>query len=692
MGMWAEEATLSTMATSGTIVEDIITFATAGNGSNQPQISSGQLRLYANSSADMSTGVKGGSITFTAAEGYVISQVTLAIANDGNSNTTAGYQINGTGSWIGSANNVVKNTNYSTADNLNASTVEIANFGTTTRSNRIYITSITVKYSAKNATAYTVTFNAGTNGTCSTSSLTESSAGKGVTLPSCTANTGYKFLGWTATKDNTAIDNGLTAGATYKPSANTTLYAVYAICHTITWSVNGNTTTIAPSQVEDGANIAFPTGIEDSYGKKFVGWSANENASAATDLVSGAVAASENKTYYAVFADESGSTELTKLGSDASFTEGDNIVIVANNGGNKYMMYQETVSTSYVKYVALTEEPTYEAIIEDSKNYFTLTANSSNWYLGDDTNGYVYSSSSNNLAVVIPEEGTSMKVAFSIAWDDTKEGFSLKYGSRWLSCRTDLTGDNKYKYRLGGDGSTPIGVGYFDLYRIEDNTVYSNYTTTPQAPVPTTLTITLNAACTDGEFVYGTYSSDKAFVVPSDLIVYEVALIDGEIMKEAYETSAVVPANTGVLVAAEKGGDYSVDIETDPETLELAESVLGEDNALRPSGNGITAEEMDTDNGNCLYYRLTMQGGTKIGFWWGAADGAAFGLAANKAYLVAPKSAGAKGFAFNGTTTLIDAINASKKAEGTAYNLAGQRVNANMKGIVIINGNKYINK
>lgn len=76
-------------------------------------------------------------------------------------------------------------------------------------------------------TRYTVSFNANTNGTCSTSSLTEASEGAGVTLPTATANYGYNFLGWSTS--STATTASYSAGATYKPSANITLYAIYEV-------------------------------------------------------------------------------------------------------------------------------------------------------------------------------------------------------------------------------------------------------------------------------------------------------------------------------------------------------------------------------------------------------------------------------------------------------------------------------
>lgn len=91
----------------------------------------------------------------------------------------------------------------------------------------VYGIDVTYSEGGSTETRYTVSFNANTNGTCSTSSLTEASEGAGVTLPTATANYGYNFLGWSTS--STATTASYSAGATYKPSANTTLYAIYEV-------------------------------------------------------------------------------------------------------------------------------------------------------------------------------------------------------------------------------------------------------------------------------------------------------------------------------------------------------------------------------------------------------------------------------------------------------------------------------
>ena len=200
------------------------------------------------------------------------------------------------------------------------------------------------------------------------------------------------------------------------------------------------------------------------------------------------------------------------------------------------------------------------------------------------------------------------------------------------------------------------------------------------APEPTTATITLNAACTDGEMVYGTFSSSKAFKVSNDIIVSEIMVENGKLLVKNYASGAIVPANTGVMVSAMEGGDYTVELSSEEGT-----SVLGTDNMLKPGSEAMS--------GDCKFYRLTMHGGKTLGFFWGAAEGAAFSIAADKAYLAVPTTMAAniQGFTFSDTETGINGINAAEGKQAI-YNLQGQRVSRAVKGIYIVNGKKVIIK
>jgi hypothetical protein len=132
-------------------------------------------------------------------------------------------------------------------------------------------------------------------------------------------------------------------------------------------------------------------------------------------------------------------------------------------------------------------------------------------------------------------------------------------------------------------------------------------------------------------------------------------------------------------------------------TSDAGTSVLGDANCLRATGEGITAEEMDEADNGCVFYRLTMHNGTDLGFYWGAAEGAAFEVAANKAYMAVPKAAGSRIQGFNldgGTTTGIsDASRLTNNGEmrnDSFFNLNGQRVSQPAKGLYIKGGKKVV--
>ena len=193
------------------------------------------------------------------------------------------------------------------------------------------------------------------------------------------------------------------------------------------------------------------------------------------------------------------------------------------------------------------------------------------------------------------------------------------------------------------------------------------------------VTVTLADACTDGNKYYGTYSNSIAFVVPADLTVSSVKVEGGKLAITNYNAGDIVKANTGVLISADAAGDKTLQL-SDEEGQEISGNMLKASNV-----------EMTGDN---LFYRLTMHNGTEIGFWWGATDGAAFNLSANKAYLAVPKNVEAReGWWFDSETTGIKTVeNAASSINGEVYNLAGQRVAQPAKGLYIVNGKKVVVK
>lgn len=504
------------------------------------------------------------------------------------------------------------------------------------------------------------------------------------------ADFGYKLINWQAVEGGST--QTFTDVFTYTVgSADVAFKATFekTVYHTITWSVNGKETT---TQVADGEAITFennPVGIPDGY--VFTGWYGDEYFATDAPVYVTSATADADKTYYAVFAKSEGSKpSLVKMTMADDFAAGDKVVIVAKVDETlSYGLYQETQSNSYVKNFVFTNN--VEDIAGDDKKWLTVSdgtsADDGKWKLGDETNGYLNNSSSNNLNVDVA--GTS---EWTLEKDEANELFKIKGVSsdKYISCRSDLSGGNQYLYRMAG--GTPVGIYSFDIYKyVAGSIVYSDFRTSLTAP--TTATITLSEACKDADsFYYGTYSNSKPFVVSEDIIVAEISVIDGKLLIDEYNPGDIVPANTGVMVSSDVAGDHTVNL-----SKEAGTSILGENNMLRPTGDtGITADEMAAADANCKYYRLTMHKGTTLGFFWGAADGAAFNVAANKAYLAVPQEIAQKIQSFvigDGGTTSIDGIttDGSENAQRTVYNLQGQRVSPDAAhGLYIVNGKKVI--
>ena len=232
------------------------------------------------------------------------------------------------------------------------------------------------------------------------------------------------------------------------------------------------------------------------------------------------------------------------------------------------------------------------------------------------------------------------------------------------------------------------------------STLFSCYATASQSPVylfernddtgTQDFTVSINAACTDGKGnYYATFSAPFAFTVPSSVTVSEIGINnEGKLDIQKYAENAVIPANTGVMISSTTSGDKTFI------SAKGGTSVKGSNNRLRPACWEVTAAGMSAAASGCLYYRLTMHNGSEIGFWWGAADGAAFDLAANKAYLAVPTPNSVReGLWIDDDATGVRQIeNAELRMENSFFNLAGQRVANPTKGLYIVNGKKVIIK
>lgn len=195
-----------------------------------------------------------------------------------------------------------------------------------------------------------------------------------------------------------------------------------------------------------------------------------------------------------------------------------------------------------------------------------------------------------------------------------------------------------------------------------------------------------------GETGYATaYYGVKNLTIPEGVTATTYKVADGTntLAGTAHAAGEVIPAGEAVVLSGE-AGTYNFNVVTTTETTADA------DNELK----GTDAETALTADATKYFYELSLNANKEagsVGFYWANDDGIAFTNGAHKAYLTRTKdTTAAKISAYllnGGTVTGINDINAEEKAyDGAIYNVAGQRVNKDYKGVVIINGKKIIKK
>ena len=453
------------------------------------------------------------------------------------------------------------------------------------------------------------------------------------------AGANKEFASWSITgaipADENAEETTLTVG-----TSTITIAATFndVITHEIKWSVNGSI--VLTENVKEGNALTFAapaSGIPAGYVYK--GWvvAANKidtptdtdpSANYVTDATS-----TVDITYYCVMAVEdgvSGTATLTANWASSSTTYG-NHSYTDNMGftwtGNTQQPKENNISRIGIRNTSNSHlaSPKFPANITSIKMYTYNGSSSADKIMN------INSSADNNNA----DLGTI----------DAPKG---------VKCTIEQTATLKKDFDqfvlIPEDGS----IGFSSITVTYGSTSISNYCTT----VPTA-TVTIAAACNDGKGVYyGTYSNASAFVVPDDMTVSAVSVDgDGKLVVTPFDEGDIVKAGTGVMVSSTTSGAHTITLATGGTDID--------GNMLKGSGDAaILASAMSIAAPSCLYYRLTMHGYVEnvnpgvIGFYWGAADGASFAIAANKAYLAVPEAQAAKmsGFAFDDTTTGINGV------------------------------------
>lgn len=172
---------------------------------------------------------------------------------------------------------------------------------------------------------------------------------------------------------------------------------------------------------------------------------------------------------------------------------------------------------------------------------------------------------------------------------------------------------------------------------------------------------------------YATYSADYAVSYSElGLTAYTLTVDETNKTVTAKAFTGVVPAGKAVLVKGTENTTYTLT----PATTE---------------GDATFATDLQTGatTANGTQYGFTSKFGTPAF----AQVQSGQEIPAKKGYIVLSGTLAAKySICFDDEATGIHTIEAASAANGAMYNLAGQRVDKAYKGIVIVNGKKYLNK
>ena len=212
------------------------------------------------------------------------------------------------------------------------------------------------------------------------------------------------------------------------------------------------------------------------------------------------------------------------------------------------------------------------------------------------------------------------------------------------------------------------------------------------------LTVTLSSAG------YATFfNASNNFKLPAGLSALVITSESGQAL--IYKTIAsgdaggIIPKGVPVILVSNSrtGGTYTLTSTTEGASYTGSNLLHGSSvQTMTSNANGVST----TGNSNYVYYKLSYgkSGSTnanKLGWYWGASNGAPFTIEGGKAWLALPKSSAQSLDCILFTdddATAVDGIGQgdARPAEGVPYNMAGQRVGNGYKGMVIMNGKKVI--
>lgn len=292
---------------------------------------------------------------------------------------------------------------------------------------------------------------------------------------------------------------------------------------------------------------------------------------------------------------------------------------------------------------------------------YNLLANNENNYTFNLTYSYrnqkgiqMQKSSSGAGVVISPKFGFSYGYTVTIEYT-SGNGITLSAGDK------TVTGTTSSSVSLTTTSDIPFTIKTGSKYAV----VKTIRVVANSAPKTETLTTSVGG--------YATYSADYAVNYSElGLTAYTLTVDETNKTVTAKEFTGVVPAGGAVLVKGDASKAYTLTPATTEGDATFATALLT--GATKADGT---------------QYGFTSKSGTPAF----AQVVSGQDIPAKKGYIVLKGASAAKySICFDDEATGIQTIEAASAANAAMYNLAGQRVDKAYKGIVIVNGKKYLNK
>ena len=366
---------------------------------------------------------------------------------------------------------------------------------------------------------------------------------------------------------------------------------------------------------------------------------------------------------------------------------------VYKGGKVEYTLNVSKASAYIYKKVTATDD------IMDGGQYI-IVCEDKNLAKGSDYAGVSVTVDNENGQIDPNVSGTGVPAVYTFVAMDGR--YALKFGDKYLGSAgtksTDFSSKDTpvaWTVTIDKEGNAIIQCNESNTRQILVNeTNFKNYASTNvgynkvqlyQKVYPLTV-----SSATGGYATF--YNEEEAYQMPEGLTGYAVTKAEaGDCItrKTAYEAGATVPAKTPLLIiGTTDGGNYYPAVVSGTGVEAYAGSNLLEG---ARDAEGYTS----SSNGNVYYYKLGLNTKGVPGFYWGAANGAAFKMTkATTAYLAVPKTVanGANALFFDfGPETGINEIQ-TEQADKAIFDLSGRRVQKATKGFYIVGGKKVLVK